>query len=595
MAEQRSGSLVNRRQVVAGAAGGAAAIALATTGAGAAPSSGGASALRAQGTANLPTPRAETLVVEQSTNNVWDSFNPYIPNGEAYNYGLSQVARENMFVANFLTGETTPWLGAKYTYNDDFTQITLELNPNVKWSDGQPFTSADVEFSENLYLKNSNLSGASSFIENVKAVTAKDEHTIVYDLTRAQPRFHYRFIAGIIADGMRVVPKHIWEKEDVNTFKFNPPVYTGPYTLKESGADKLLYAWQKNPDYWNKANFDPAPGYVVYVQQTAVDTAVQDFLAGNVDVTSADYLNQQVIASQDQNTSSFQFPDPCPRGVWFNAESPSGLFATPEGRWAISYLIDRETIGKTVWQPETVPATYPWASYEGWKKWAPDSVMSKYDVSYNPDKAVELLTKLGATKNGDTMEFNGKPISLRMITPATTAGAEYQIGQTIVQAAQAIGIAIDLKSLPGSAFGDAFALGEWDLTSHWICGMQFDPDQLFTNFHSRNYVPIGTRSVNGGDPGATRFKNADFDKLIDQMDDVNPDDPKNEELFFKGLDKFMELLPCTPIIQTIYPFMFSTKVWTGWPDMNDMAHATIPANWWGQFLFTIGNLKKAGS
>lgn len=594
MAEQHSG-LVNRRQVVAGAAAGGAALAFGTVAVGAAPASGPASALLAQNTANLPTPRAETLVVEQSPNNVWDSFNPYIPNGESYNYGLAQVARENMFVNNFLTGETTPWLATKYTYNADFTQITLELNPAAKWSDGEAFTAADVEFSENLYLKNPNLNGASTLIDQVKSVKATDDHTVVYELTRAQPRFHYRFVAGIIADSMRVVPKHIWEKEDVNTFKFNPPVYTGPYKLKESGADKLLYAWEKNPDYWNKATLDPAPGYVVYVQQTSVDTAVQDFLAGNVDVTSADYLNQQVIASQDQNTSSFQFPDPCPRGLWFNAESPSGIFSTPEGRWAFNHLIDRETIAKTIWQPETVPATYPWASYEGWKKWAPDSVMSKYDMSFSTDKAVELLTKAGATKNGDTMEFNGKPISLRMITPVNTTQPEYQIGQTIVQAAQSIGIAIDLKSLPGSAFGDAFALGEWDLSSHWLCGMQFDPDQLFTNFHSKYYTPIGTRSVNGGDPGSTRFKNADFDKIIDQMDDVNPDDPKNEELFFKGLDKFMELLPCTPIIQTIYPFMYSTQYWTGWPKQEDIATATIPANWWGQFLFTIGNLKKAGS
>ncbi|HWK81905.1 MAG TPA: ABC transporter substrate-binding protein, partial [Thermomicrobiales bacterium] len=246
MAEQHSG-LVNRRQVVAGAAAGGAALAFGTAVVGAAPAAGSSSAVRAQSSANLPTPRAETLVVEQGTNNVWDSFNPYIPNGEAYNYGLSQVARENMFVANFLTGETTPWLATKYTYNADFTQITLELNPAVKWSDGQAFTAADVEFSENLYLKNPNLNGASSFIDSVKSVTAKGDTTVVYELTRAQPRFHYRFIAGIIADGMRVVPKHIWEKEDVNTYKFNPPVYTGPYTLKQSGADVLLYAWQKNP------------------------------------------------------------------------------------------------------------------------------------------------------------------------------------------------------------------------------------------------------------------------------------------------------------------------------------------------------------
>jgi len=593
MSGKRKGQ-INRRELVAGASGGAIAVALAAQSAGASPSAqpAGPNALRGQ-KANIPTPRAETLVIEQTTNNVWDGFNPFIPNGEAYNYGLAQVCRENMFVVNFLTGETTPWLATKYQYNADFTECTLSLNPAVTWSDGKPFTADDVVFTENLLLKNPNLNFASERIDTTKSVTAKDAHTVVFALTKAQPRFHYRFLAGIINDNMRIVPKHIWDGKDPGTFTFNPPVYTGPYELQEASSSKLFYVWKKTPNYWNKATLDPKPGYVIYTQQTIPDNAVQDFLAGNVDVTGVDFLNQQVIAAQSTKTSSYIFPDPCPRGFYFNAQSPSGLFATAEGRLAMSYLIDRDTIAKTVWQPPSHAATFPWADYPGWLKWAPESVMSKHDISYNPDKANALLDKIGAKKNGDVRSLNGKPLQLTMICPATTNDPVFQIGQTFAQAAKAAGVIIDHKSLPGSAFGDAYDLGEFDMTNHWVCGMQFDPDQLYTGFHSKNYTPIGQRATKDGDQGKERFKSAAFDKIIDQMDIVNPDDPKNQALFDQGLDVFMSELPAVPSIQTLYPFMYNTTYWTGWPD--DKKPTTIPANWWGQFLFTIGNLKPAGS
>ncbi len=80
---------LNCRQFVAGGSAGAAALALGQHGAGAEGSRHRAPAfLRLRGGANIPTPREQTVVVEQSPINVWDSFNPFIPNGEAYIYGL---------------------------------------------------------------------------------------------------------------------------------------------------------------------------------------------------------------------------------------------------------------------------------------------------------------------------------------------------------------------------------------------------------------------------------------------------------------------------------------------------------------------------
>lgn len=543
--------------------------------------------------ANLPTPREQTVVVEQSPNNVWDSFNPFIPNGEAYNYGLAIVCREYFFYSNFLTGEVKPWLATEYAYNDDFTQCTLSLNPNAMWSDGEPFTAEDVAFTQNLLLESPSLNGAAGVARDVKQVAAKDAQTVVWDLTEANPRFHYRFLAGIISDGVRVVPRHIWEGEDPGTFKFNPPIQTGPYTLVEASSTKLHYLWEKNPDYWNKVEFDPAPQYVLYRQGSGVDTAVQEFQAGNIDIAGdIDYLNQQVIEASYDKTARFDFPDPCPRGFYFNVDSPSGLFATPEGRWALSSLIDRETIASTIWQPSSRPATFPWADYDGWKPWAPDEVMSKYDMTFSIDKANELLDKLGATeRDGDIRLLDGKPLKLTMITPAQTTGLEYQIGASFADTAREAGLDIELKSLPGSAWGDAFYTGQYDISCHWVCGMQFDPNQLYAGFHSRTYVPIGERA-NQGDQSASRLQSPELDALIEELDVIDPEDEANKPIFDEALDVFLSELPAVASIQTIYPVFFNTSAWTGWPSADDPY--SIPANWWGQFMFVIGNLKPAG-
>ena len=592
--EHEEGSL-SRRTLVVGAAAGLAAASIATHSAGASPvvSGNAPHAMRAQGTANLPTPRNQTVVMEQGTINVWDSFNPFIPNGEAYQYGLAQFCREYMFYTNFLTGEVTPWLATEYSYNADYTECTLKLNPAVTWNDGTPFTSADVVFSDEMVMANSQLNGSAGRVRDIASIAAPDAQTVVWTLTRAQPRFHYRFLAGIIADGMRVVPKHIWEKEDPGTFKFNPPVQTGSYMLQEASSSKLYYLWKKNPNYWNKAVLDPKPEYVMYVQATSVDTSVQDFLAGNTDNPSMDYLNQEAVAAQKEDVARIAFADPCPRGMYFNIESASGLFATPEGRWAMSHLIDRETIASTIWQPATRPATFPWADYDGWKPWATPEIVDKYDFTFDPAKANELLDALGSTLDGDVRSFNGKPIQLTCVTPAQTTGIEYQIAVSFAETAKEAGIDVVVKSLPGSAWGDAYAVGDYDISCHWVCGFQFDPNQLYNGFSSRWYKPLGTRIDDGGDQARARLQDPEFDAIIAKLDDASPEDPANRPDFDAGLDRFLTLLPAVATVQTVYPQIYNTQYWTGWPtDENPFA---IPTNWWGQFLFAVGALQPTGA
>ncbi len=156
-----------------------------------------------------PTPRNQTVIINQAEFTVYDSSNPFTPNGQQYNAGLYQVCEEFLFYYNMVTGETTPWLGKSWEYNTNHTQLTVHLNPNAKWNDGQPFTTKDILFTINLLMKNPQLSGSNSYIPFVKDMAATDAQTIVFTLKDPNPRFHYNFVCGIV-NGQDFVAEHIW-------------------------------------------------------------------------------------------------------------------------------------------------------------------------------------------------------------------------------------------------------------------------------------------------------------------------------------------------------------------------------------------------
>lgn len=555
-------------------------------------SGGGPTLLRyANQAANIPTPREQTLIISQSTNQVWDSFNPYIPNGEAYQYGVNQLCREAMFYVNFVKGEVINWLATGYEYTPDFTGFTLHLNPAATWSDGQPYSADDVVFSVNLLKEHSNYNYADQASTFVDTVTAQDANTVVFTLKEPNPRFHYLFTVGIVGDIIRVVPKHIWESQDAGTFKNNPPIYTGPYVLSEAIPDQFMQIWKKNPNYWNKANLDPKPEYVIFRQFLPPDAEAQEFSNGNVDVPSLPYLNMQAVRDTYDKWEEFHFADPCPRGIWLNQDSPSGLFQTAEGRRAISYLLDRETIGNTIWQPQTPPAEYPWANYGINDRWTNADIAAQYPLTFDLDMAGQLLDGIGATMNGDKRQLNGKDLSLTIITPVNVGDPEYQIATLLAQNAEKVGISMEVKALPGSPFTDAYQLGDYDLTSHWLCGVALDPNQLYGKFLQRQYKPVGERS--SPDNNETRTQIPELNDVALQLEKVNPDDPANKALFDQGLDAFMKNLPAMPSIQTTYPFAFGTEHWTGWPTEEN--NYNVAANWWAQFLFIVGAVQPAAA
>jgi len=187
-------------------------------------------------------------------------------------------------VNNYASGKLEPGLAKSYKYNSDFTSVTVNLNENAKWNDGQPFTADDVVFTVQMVMGNPKLGGNALFNQYIKSVAASDAHTVVFTLSAPAPRFHFSVLASAVAGPLFVVPKHVWQGQDPTTFKNNPPVTTAVWKLKSASADLKMFIWQRDDNYWNKATRFPAAQYLIYREAPgSSDTDYQDLINNPID------------------------------------------------------------------------------------------------------------------------------------------------------------------------------------------------------------------------------------------------------------------------------------------------------------------------
>ncbi|MEL6481672.1 MAG: ABC transporter substrate-binding protein [Pseudomonadota bacterium] len=84
-----------------------------------------------------------------------------------------------------------PNVAKSWEWNDDFTQLTIELREGHKWSDGAPFTSADVAFwHDNLMLDTNIFETPKDYITvagETLTVETPDETTVIFKLPAPKP------------------------------------------------------------------------------------------------------------------------------------------------------------------------------------------------------------------------------------------------------------------------------------------------------------------------------------------------------------------------------------------------------------------------
>ncbi len=139
-------------------------------------------------------------------------------------------------------------LAEKWSWQDGGKSLVFFLRKDVKWHDGQPFTSKDVKHTFDTVreapgiTQKLRINPRKLWYENVETIDATDPSTVIFRLKRPQPSLLLMLAAG----WSPVYPAHVPVSE-LRT----KCVGTGPFKLKEVRPGELI-EYVKNPDYFVK-------------------------------------------------------------------------------------------------------------------------------------------------------------------------------------------------------------------------------------------------------------------------------------------------------------------------------------------------------
>jgi peptide/nickel transport system substrate-binding protein len=118
---------------------------------------------------------------------------------------------------------------ANHGISADGKTITYHLRSDAKWSDGVPFSSADVVFSVAVVQDADNNEQTHAGFDQIASIAAPDRTTVVFHLRRPFSSYYVNFFSSGGANPC-ILPKHKFSSTKINTAAYNDlPVGIGPF------------------------------------------------------------------------------------------------------------------------------------------------------------------------------------------------------------------------------------------------------------------------------------------------------------------------------------------------------------------------------
>jgi peptide/nickel transport system substrate-binding protein len=236
-----------------------------------------------------------------------------------------------------------PELAEKWSWQDGYRNLVFFLRRDVKWHDGQPFTSKDVKFTFDVVREAPDapaklrINPRKEWYANVDAIEAPDPYTVVFRLKRPQPS-----LVAMLASGYSpVLPAHVPLAEHRSRC-----IGTGPFKFKEWKRGQSVEL-VRNPDYFVKGRpYLDGVRYTVIVERGTRVAALQ---AGQIDVA---YPGETTLAIAEQLGKAVpgmvltETASNVSENLLLNTRKPP--FDNVNVRRALSFAIDRRTYTQTV-------------------------------------------------------------------------------------------------------------------------------------------------------------------------------------------------------------------------------------------------------
>lgn len=608
----------------------------------------------AAGESQLPVqlPRNELFVADQIFRySVTDNFNlwvagPHNPHRHAYMY-------ETLWYREQETGERLFGVAiSDPMYNDDYTQMNVDLRDNIYWSDGVQFTADDLVYTVEMLMGNSGLNSSgwsASLTQFVSSVEKTGDFSVQFNLNQPNPRFHSLFETRW--NGVYMMPKHVFEGvEDPVTFTFNPPVSLGAYVVTETDPNGYWELYTRRDD-WERTPAGiivgkPGPKYVLTIFYGDSAKKAIAMSRGELDVFfDVDYEAFQTVLETTPTARSWytDFPWAYPneidvRHLAFNVESDP-IYGIKDVRWALALALDivelqTEYIGgvaKVTYAPIPPTANLAAMYLDSMEEWAqnleievePGEMYKPYDPTvpdriaawaeeqgytvpgtpsevfgtgwwnFDPEVAERLLLKHGFSRDssGNWLKPDGTPWRIDLQSPPDENDA-FRMATAAADMWSDFGIEVNLLGLERSVFDQNHVTGTgYQISTPWYSFVLADGDswpQTRTR-HPDLYMPIGEDYRAKGGSNHERVNDPRVGEFIDAMVPLEPGSPENQEVVQEFLQYWAEQMYTITAISFKKFVTWDERYWTGFPTAEQPDY--MPLYWFHGGKFAIQSLE----
>ncbi len=410
---------------------------------------------------------------------------------------------------------------------EDLTEMTLNLLPDVLWSDGEPFTAEDVKFTVEWVQNPDNNSTNQGVFESIDTVEVVDDLTAKVTFTGPNP-FWFDPFTGT-STGF-VYPKHILEADpEAHDAFLSAPIGTGPYIVESfTPNDQVTYIINENYREPNKPFFAKVNlkggGDAPAAARATLQTGEYDF-AWNLQV------EPDVLASMEADDApgvpmpypgvtveriNLNFSDPNKEvdGQRSEKNTPHPYLTDDAVREAIYTAIDRQLIADSFYGGGQQPATNVLNG-------DPATESPNTSWEYNAEKAAQVLEDAGWTMDGDVRAKDGVQLN---VVYATSVNSVRQKTQAVVKAnLEAIGFKVQLEQIDAGIYFDGAAGTEQNINHfYWDFNMYQDvPNSprpisyLEAWYAGPDGENIAQESNGWNGVNRARWVNADYDKAYE--------------------------------------------------------------------------------
>ena len=434
------------------------------------------------------------------------SLNYYLESS-SFSAQVCSMLYESLLSSDPDTGEKAPGLARSWTVSDDGMAFVFELDPDARWSDGEPVTAEDVRWTFETLVDPKNMTGP------VKVALAPfDPPEVLGERTVrfAAHEKHWRNLGA--AGGMFVLPAHAFRGRDFNRLAFDLSVVSGPYRLGVHRENRSL-SLVRRPDWWAASrprnaglwNFDE----IVWRFFASRENAWEALRKGELDAMAVYTASTWVLDARGERFDKNWIVKRAVRnsrpvgfqGFAFNMRREP--WNDLRVRLALAHLLDRETFNRTLmfglyflhrsyWEDLWDSASRPCPNPE---------------IGFDPARAEALLDEAGWLRDGATGRRmkDGRELVVRFLSNSGTSDKFLARWRVALEKA---GIGLKVESKDWAAWMRDMDSYDFDLTwCAWSSGIEKDPEGMWS----------GAQAAAPGGNNITGFSDPRVDALIEKQ------------------------------------------------------------------------------